>query len=458
MTKVYISSTYFDLKEERKAVAEALRALQHQPMAMEDYVADDAKPLDRCLEDVRRCELFVGIYAWRYGFVPSKQEKSITHLEYEEASKIELPRFIFLLDEGIAWPDDRKDSEQANIHALRQSLMEGRLVSKFKNCDDLRFRVTAAVGNWGNKTKSPIPEFLPYLVDRSDQEQALEDHFNPDLKHIKPRRPFICIIHGDENECHDAFVERLKTKTLPTLLGLDREKFPARVYPLIWRDKFAKVEDGLTGVRQNLAQALTGDRRATDKAMKEEVDMHEEPVVIVSHHHGMSWSVRQPELIRRWIEYWSGWDDLILGRNLTVLLSFEYKHPEPTPLARRLLSLLTRDDPEKTNDAMREFVASLIFQCHNLHDSDRAVSREQRQKLLDFEEHKLHGLVLPELEAIPLTQAHDWARADAARYFHDHKLIPAISSAYGPAGKLQMNQLAKELEALMSNARYRKEA
>ena len=187
MAKVYISSTFLDLEKERDAAAGALRALQHQPIAMEDYVADDARPLDRCLKDVRECELFVGIYAWRYGFVPGKQEKSITHLEYEEASKIELPRFIFLLHEDAQWPDERKDAERGNISALRRSLRERHLITEFKNCDHLYGSVIAAISLWGNKTKSSIPELLPYLTDRSDQEKALEDHFDPNLKHIEPR-------------------------------------------------------------------------------------------------------------------------------------------------------------------------------------------------------------------------------------------------------------------------------
>ena len=245
-------------------------------------------------------------------------------------------------------------------------------------------------------------------------------------------------------------------KTLPKLLGLDREN-PAHIYPLIWEDKFAKVGDELSSVRRSLAKALTGNQHATDEAMKEEIDRHEEPVMIVSHHHATGWSARQPELIRKWIEYWSSWDDLIPGRNLTILLSFEYKHPGPPSVMRRLLSLLTRAGAEKTNSAMRDLVESLVFQCHDLHAPGRAISSSERRKLSGFENHKLHGLVLPELEAVPLKQAHDWARTEAAGYFHAHKLIPAISGVYGQAVEMQMHSLAKELEALMSDARYRKE-
>jgi hypothetical protein len=52
--------------------------LGHTAIAMEDYVAGDERPLDKCLEDVRACQAYVGIFAWRYGFIPNGYDKSIT--------------------------------------------------------------------------------------------------------------------------------------------------------------------------------------------------------------------------------------------------------------------------------------------------------------------------------------------------------------------------------------------
>ena len=40
MARIYISSTYADLKDHREAVYQALRALRHDVIAMEDLVAD----------------------------------------------------------------------------------------------------------------------------------------------------------------------------------------------------------------------------------------------------------------------------------------------------------------------------------------------------------------------------------------------------------------------------------
>lgn len=94
--KIYLSSTYKDLLQPRQAVATVLRRMGHQPIGMEEYTAEGIRPLSRCLEDVKQCHAFVGILAWRYGYVPTEigdaniklppgtklGETSITEFEY----------------------------------------------------------------------------------------------------------------------------------------------------------------------------------------------------------------------------------------------------------------------------------------------------------------------------------------------------------------------------------------
>ena len=68
MARIYVSSTFEDLKTHREAVANTLRQMHHDVICMEDYVATDQRPLDKCLADVSACEIYVGIFALRYGF------------------------------------------------------------------------------------------------------------------------------------------------------------------------------------------------------------------------------------------------------------------------------------------------------------------------------------------------------------------------------------------------------
>lgn len=72
MATIYLSSTYEDLKEYRRTVYEALRKACHQVTAMEDYVAADQRPVDKCLKDVERADIYLGLFAFRYGYAPPR--------------------------------------------------------------------------------------------------------------------------------------------------------------------------------------------------------------------------------------------------------------------------------------------------------------------------------------------------------------------------------------------------
>ena len=67
---IYLSSTYEDLKEHRKAVFIALRKGGYEVTAMEEYVAGNRRPVDQCLADVNNADIYVGVFGFRYGYVP----------------------------------------------------------------------------------------------------------------------------------------------------------------------------------------------------------------------------------------------------------------------------------------------------------------------------------------------------------------------------------------------------
>jgi hypothetical protein len=103
MASIYVSSTFKDLKDCRDQVTHLLRRMRHEVVAMEDYTAEEQWPADKCLADVTACDLYVGIFAWRYGFIPpdnNPDNLSITELEYRKAGETGKSRLIFLLDEN----------------------------------------------------------------------------------------------------------------------------------------------------------------------------------------------------------------------------------------------------------------------------------------------------------------------------------------------------------------------
>ncbi|MFZ2405359.1 MAG: DUF4062 domain-containing protein [Methylobacter sp.] len=120
--RVFVSSSFQDLQDYRLAAIRVLRQLGHEVVAMEDLVAASEVPLKQMLDKVERCELYVGLFAWRYGFVPKKEVEpgddpldpkvhdatygstSITHYEYLHAKAKNIDRLAFLLDERVPWP------------------------------------------------------------------------------------------------------------------------------------------------------------------------------------------------------------------------------------------------------------------------------------------------------------------------------------------------------------------
>jgi hypothetical protein len=162
--KIYISSTFQDLAEHRRAVDRTLRSMGHDVIGMEQYVAEGNKPLDRCLADVRAADVYVVMVAWRYGFVPAAQPppggRSITELEYNQAVSAGKTILAFLLDAEIPWPINRIDSMNSSappsvIHPgqdvarFRSILATNHLAGMFRSPEDVASQAAAAVSAQG---------------------------------------------------------------------------------------------------------------------------------------------------------------------------------------------------------------------------------------------------------------------------------------------------------------------
>ena len=122
--KIFISSISYDLDDYRKAVIGTLIHAGQTPLCMNHIGAGIGRPLDKCLQMVKEADIYVGIVARRYSFVPSGRNRSMTHIEYEEARKLKKPRFIFLLEESADWPKEYEDIgfQAERVKRFRRSL------------------------------------------------------------------------------------------------------------------------------------------------------------------------------------------------------------------------------------------------------------------------------------------------------------------------------------------------
>src|SRR5215510_11273741 len=105
---VFISSTSRDLLDHRAAVSKALLNAGFHPIDMANFMARPEGATSACLKEVAVSNLLVGIYAWRYGYIPDGAEVSITEQEFIEAERLKKPCFIFMVEESYAWPVEFK--------------------------------------------------------------------------------------------------------------------------------------------------------------------------------------------------------------------------------------------------------------------------------------------------------------------------------------------------------------
>lgn len=141
--KVMISSTSFDLPEHRE---ELLKACQRQgvfAMMMEDLHAHGAKADTASLKMVDEADIYVGIFAHRYGYRPPEdnpQDISVTEMEYNRAVTRGIPRLNFIMDEEhpIKVNDIERGEGEVKLVAFLDRVKKDNIVRFFKSPLELR--------------------------------------------------------------------------------------------------------------------------------------------------------------------------------------------------------------------------------------------------------------------------------------------------------------------------------
>lgn len=152
--KIFLSSTYLDLVEHRKAVVQALRTMGEEVGHMEVFGANDNEPTKASLEELDECDAVVGVYAYRYGTVPKGSKVSVTEEEYLYAASKNLPILVFVINEDHDWPPKKIDENLTRIKKFKSKLTSEHTPAYFTTPDNLATQVVAAVGRLVKKSIS----------------------------------------------------------------------------------------------------------------------------------------------------------------------------------------------------------------------------------------------------------------------------------------------------------------
>jgi tetratricopeptide (TPR) repeat protein len=116
---------------------------------MDGYSAYTREPVAKCLEDVASADVYLGLFAFRYGSIPPGQEKSITELEFRTAEKQGLKRLIFVVPDDANWPMNLVDQGDTGVPMcrFRKELMaqNGFTIANFVDETDLLTKLPQAI-------------------------------------------------------------------------------------------------------------------------------------------------------------------------------------------------------------------------------------------------------------------------------------------------------------------------
>src|SRR5262249_14123894 len=180
----FIGSTSTDLPEYREAARRACEELHLGVVDMRSFEAADLDTVRASLAQLEKATVYVGIFAYRYGFVVPGDDRSVTEREFDRAGELGIERLCFLVDPAHPWPEERKErGALGRVEALHRKVMASGLVAAFfTTADDLKHKAYRALDSWMKRRGALGPRQVPApvadFVGRAEQLGALLDHFD----------------------------------------------------------------------------------------------------------------------------------------------------------------------------------------------------------------------------------------------------------------------------------------
>ncbi len=187
--RVFISSTFYDLKHIRSSLEQFVEDLGYDPILSEkgDIAYDPNKPLDEsCYREVGNADIFVLIIGGRYGSHASDEGKtpsqdffdryaSITKREYETAVKQDIPIYI-LVDRAVHTEyetfkrnREKQDVKYAHVDSVNVFLLIDEILSQTRNNPVHQFDRHTEIATWLREQWSGL--FKEMLSRRTEQQK-----------------------------------------------------------------------------------------------------------------------------------------------------------------------------------------------------------------------------------------------------------------------------------------------
>ncbi len=212
---VFISSVSEGYQRIRQAAREAIQNAGGQPIGFEDFPALNKSSRNACLDGVRDCDVYVGIFGARYGYI-TPSELSATEEEFNEAVQLGKRRLIFV--------EDLKEHEGKQQNFLKRSgdYQTGRFWKKFKTTEELKRDLTIT-----------LKEVFLTLMKRLSESQMKEKLQREVLEPLKNDNSQSWLITAAMPDCQSALAEDI---------SFNKERFAKQVF-LVGQDGEPPVFD-----------------------------------------------------------------------------------------------------------------------------------------------------------------------------------------------------------------------
>jgi uncharacterized protein DUF4062 len=97
--RVFVSSTWYDLRYIRENIKYFVKTLGYEPILSEEgsiFYDPKIHVQDACISEIPNCQIFILIVGGRYGSAFKETQQSVTNAEYLEAVRLKIPVFALI--------------------------------------------------------------------------------------------------------------------------------------------------------------------------------------------------------------------------------------------------------------------------------------------------------------------------------------------------------------------------
>lgn len=232
--QIFISSTYEDLKEERRKVQDTILSMYQFPIGMEMFSAADEEQWEIIQETIDSSDYYVLIIGHRYGSIIENGEYagiSYTQKEYRYAAEKQIPILAFLIDSSVAVIPEKMEqnmNKRKKLDAFIEEVKKGRTVQWWTSKEDLANKVMNSLNKQFVRGKRPgwvranglkLEEVQAELVEISKENRRLREENEKLKRSVQQRKPIFEVKFNNNDfiscKCKNVSVNDIEAEFMP---------------------------------------------------------------------------------------------------------------------------------------------------------------------------------------------------------------------------------------------------